>query len=602
MQEQLPKHLEIPGITVNRISKSSPVKPPKPLVHTLEYKGYILIIFVAFSFMQIQAWKLSSETGPAFQKYQHLLSDGWLFGRKMDLSDHQWSYFRKNLLTLTIVMGCFVVYNKFIDIYIKYTANSSKINSWDFQPLYQPNGNFYSASNQINKKFLDFKIKSMGVFIISFLVILTGTSLVFILGIISINYYVLKRHAAGTKYGALIMWALNIFFLFLNETNRGYSFAKIHPLLTWMDNYRGLNRRWDTTFNITMLRIMSFDLDYHWQILQTGLLGDQAVNNLAVENNLTDKKRIEYPRNHDEYNFINYFVYLFYLPLYLTGPIITFNDFIYQTIIKSQPGFSHTFQKTKTTLIYGIRLLISFFIMEVLLHAIHSNAILKTKAFDNLSPLQISLVGYFQLTFIWLKLMLIWRFARFFALLDNYSVVENMKRCMSNNYSVQDFWRDWHCSFNRFLIRYLYIPMISQKFNQIIRLAIIFVFVALWHDLSLNLLAWAWLIVLIFIPEILAAKFIKKLKIGQNNWYYRYLVAFGGAFNMFVMFLVNLVGFALGVGGVKTISKQIFCKKGLTFIVATYILFMIHILNMYEYRLAEKRREYKNYLLKKQII
>jgi len=31
-----------------------------------------------------------------------------------------------------------------------------------------------------------------------------------------------------------------------------------------------------------------------------------------------------------DYNFFNYLIYILYIPLYLAGPIITFNDFIYQ--------------------------------------------------------------------------------------------------------------------------------------------------------------------------------------------------------------------------------------------------------------------------------
>jgi len=34
-----------------------------------------------------------------------------------------------------------------------------------------------------------------------------------------------------------------------------------------------------------------------------------------------------------DYNFFNYLVYILYVPLYLAGPIITFNDFIYQVNI-----------------------------------------------------------------------------------------------------------------------------------------------------------------------------------------------------------------------------------------------------------------------------
>lgn len=37
---------------------------------------------------------------------------------------------------------------------------------------------------------------------------------------------------------------------------------------------------------------------------------------------------------------------------------------------------------------------------------------------------------------------------------DGVDTVENMVRCMSNNYSALEFWRDWHRSYNRWLIRF----------------------------------------------------------------------------------------------------------------------------------------------------
>ena len=38
---------------------------------------------------------------------------------------------------------------------------------------------------------------------------------------------------------------------------------------------------------------------------------------------------------------------------------------------------------------------------------------------------------------------------------DGVSVPENMQRCMCNNFSLTGFWRGWHSSFNRWLVRYL---------------------------------------------------------------------------------------------------------------------------------------------------
>jgi D-alanyl-lipoteichoic acid acyltransferase DltB (MBOAT superfamily) len=72
---------------------------------------------------------------------------------------------------------------------------------------------------------------------------------------------------------------------------------------------------------------------------------------------------------------------------------------------------------------------------------------------------------------------------------------------MSNNYSPMEFWRNWHRSFNRWLIRYVYVPL-GGKRNYAVNIWPIFTFVAVWHDIQLRLLYWGWLIALFILPEI----------------------------------------------------------------------------------------------------
>ena len=44
--------------------------------------------------------------------------------------------------------------------------------------------------------------------------------------------------------------------------------------------------------------------------------------------------------------------------------------------------------------------------------------------------------------------------------IDGVDCPENMDRCVSNHYSLSGFWRSWHKSYNRWLMRYLYIPLV----------------------------------------------------------------------------------------------------------------------------------------------
>ena len=51
------------------------------------------------------------------------------------------------------------------------------------------------------------------------------------------------------------------------------------------------------------------------------------------------------------------------------------------------------------------------------------------------------------------------------AHLDGVEVVENLPRCVSNHYSLIGFWQLWHCSFNRWLVRYLYVPLGGRRWQ-----------------------------------------------------------------------------------------------------------------------------------------
>jgi D-alanyl-lipoteichoic acid acyltransferase DltB (MBOAT superfamily) len=63
---------------------------------------------------------------------------------------------------------------------------------------------------------------------------------------------------------------------------------------------------------------------------------------------------------------------------------------------------------------------------------------------------------------------------------------------------VESLANEWH--------RYLYIPLGGS--SKIWTTLVVFSFVALWHDLSLKLLTWGWVISLFVLPEMAAKKFV----------------------------------------------------------------------------------------------
>lgn len=276
--------------------------------------------------------------------------------------------------------------------------------------------------------------------------------------------------------------------------------------------------------------------------------------------NLSERDRINTPASAKDYSFRNYVAYALYAPLYLTGPIITFNDYISQ--LKYPPA---SIEKSRT-IKYAIRFLLCLLAMEVVLHFDYCVAISKGNPdWSDYTPAQLSLLSYFNLHVLWLKLLLPWRFFRLWSLIDGIDPPENMLRCLSNNPSTVAFWRGWHRSYSRWLIRYVYIPLGGSiptgKYGHIkvIRnYVLVFTFVALWHDIKLNLLIWGWLVVFFMMPEVIAGFLFPRKRWLNHLTAYRCLCGVGVVGNLMMMMMANLVGFAVGVDGLKAIIQGIF--------------------------------------------
>lgn len=216
-------------------------------------------------------------------------------------------------------------------------------------------------------------------------------------------------------------------------------------------------------------------------------------------------------------------------------------------------------------LLYAIRFLVCVLTMEFLLHYAYVTAISKDGNWNQYSAVESAMISFIVLFMTWLKLLIPWRLFRLWSLIDDIEPPENIVRCMCNNYSAVGFWRAWHRSFNRWLIRYIYVPLGGSN-HSILNLFIIFTFVALWHDISWELFAWGWLIVLFILPERLCCFMSRRTGLTKHP-YYRYISGFGAALNIYFMIICNLIGFAVGIDGIKNVLVSFFLTlKGKKFI------------------------------------
>lgn len=305
--------------------------------------------------------------------------------------------------------------------------------------------------------------------------------------------------------------------------------------------------------------------------------------------NLSERDRITISAKPTDYTFRNYLAYTLYSPLYLAGPILTFNDFI------SQSRHALASITPRRTFLYGLRFLVCLLTMELMQHYLYAVAISHSSPdWSQYSPMQLSMLGYFSLHHIWLKLLIPWRLFRLWSLVDGIDPPENMIRCMSDNYSALAFWRSWHRSFNRWSIRYVYVPLggnAQSRARVIGNTLVVFTFVALWHDISGQLLIWSWLIVLFVLPEIMATLAFPVRKWASRPQTYRALCGVGAVGNIMMMMVANLVGFAIGVEGTKDLVRGIVGSwGGAVFLIGACATLYVGVQVMFELREEEKRK------------
>ncbi|CAI7661600.1 unnamed protein product, partial [Penicillium manginii] len=500
------------------------------LWHTPEFFIYYLFFITLVPLMFKTVIDASKESNPAYTAYSDLLSPGWIPGRLVDNSDAQYASVRDNIPYLFLLLIAHPLARRV------YQSFASRPNIGTKSPV--------AAAGEVQ---LDQRMRFDFAFGMIFIVALHGISALKVFLILFINYRIGK--SLPRAYVPAATWTFNIGILFANELLGGYQLEPIAMffspgsgtpvekstlLIQWarsLDDMGGIMPRWEVLFKVTVLRLISFNMDYYWSVeypsaspIETFV--DRQLTEFHKKKQLdpatlSDRDRVKIPAEPTAFTPRNYVAYVLYSPLYLAGPILTFNDYASQQRYTA-PSLTRT-----RTILYGVRFFLTFLCMELILHYIYAVAI--SKASPNWSiftPGQLSMLAFFNLHIIWLKLLIPWRFFRLWALVDGIDPPENMVRCMSNNYSAFAFWRGWHRSFNRWIVRYIYIPLgggggghrpagakpsssppssgLMSKGLQIRNFLLVFTFVALWHDINLRLLMWGWLVTLFVLPEALA--------------------------------------------------------------------------------------------------
>jgi len=113
-----------------------------------------------------------------------------------------------------------------------------------------------------------------------FLTALHGFSIFKIMAILYVNYCIAMK--LPRPYIPAASWIFAVGTLFANEFTTGYSYGTMFSMFLpasvsekgqpaanfghTLDSYGGLMSRWEVLFKFTILRLISFNLDYYWSI------------------------------------------------------------------------------------------------------------------------------------------------------------------------------------------------------------------------------------------------------------------------------------------------------------------------------------------------
>ena len=81
------------------------------------------------------------------------------------------------------------------------------------------------------------------------------------------------------------------------------------------------------------------------------------------------------------------------------------------------------------------------------------------------------------------------RMAEGTALILGFTVPQNFNKPHLAS-DLGDYWKRWHRSMADFVMQYIYLPIMVKTSHAKLALVSAFVFMGLWHDLSINFLVW----------------------------------------------------------------------------------------------------------------
>ena len=215
------------------------------------------------------------------------------------------------------------------------------------------------------------------------------------------------------------------------------------------------------------------------------------------------------------------------------------------------------------------------------------------------NPILIFSLTYYGLKLVYLKFYCIWRFFRLWSIFDHIEAPENQQACISRLTNTIDFWKNWHASYNKWLVKYIYIPNGGSKY-KVKNTFIVFLFVIFTHDPNFKhinkYMIWGIMMAIaIGIETIIQNLFQNYIYNKIATWMIIYIKVLGGIFSIFMLLIANMI--AYGAGSTETSyfitngigSYQIWCQIFIWMFAVSY--FRLRYMEIQQFKIDQLKKK-----------
>ena len=136
---------------------------------------------------------------------------------------------------------------------------------------------------------------------------------------------------------------------------------------------------------------------------------------------------------------------------------------------------------------------------------------------------------------------------------------------------------DVYCRYACLYYRYMYIPL-GGRSSRILNIWLIFLFVAIWHDIEMKLIVWGLLNAVFYIIEVNGKRLMHSSYVRNNipNNIIKIIGMFSAATYIIILVWVNLLGYSLvGTDGPSILFQKLLSYEGMRAIVICYYFLIV---------------------------